>query len=328
MAQSCNLFYTARDDRQTTLHDESRLCQDRRLARELIRQAHQGGTTDHDRIAHARFNLMIVDLPGEDRRRDFVKSLPSKLETRDWEYFQRGIGNPHLAEVAPNLLETLREIVVHESKLPANLFTQGRSGHTPTMHRLAHPTYALARGYAAEILGTGAILHKRIDGLTIGHSDRLIFGAKAQTGANLTGQGTSLGVIGPDDAGRLVQETFHTSKSRTSESDLRISKPDGREIGVDFKWTGKTERALKKDEIMGALCSLRNGEVHEFHFVTNSRFSNGTRQCVEAINRELSRDTARSHTDLGRTETPILDEHQPGWRGQGAKIVLHEKAPI
>ena len=153
-------------------------------------------------------------------------------------------------------------------------------------------------------------------------------GAKAQTGADLTGEGKSLSGIGPDSAGRLVQEAFRTPKSRTSESDLRISKSNGREIGVDFKWTTQAKRDLKKGEILGALNSLRLGEVHEFHFVTNARFTDGTRRAVEAINKELDFDTRHADAELGPVEQRHLDAEQPEWRREGMKIILHEKAPV
>jgi hypothetical protein len=328
MAQSCNLYYTPKDGRQTTLHDEARLRQDRKLARDLVRQAYKGVLPDHDRIAQARFHAVIADLPLRDPRREFVSGLESRLQPSDWDYVRRGIGNAHLAEEAPNLLGSLREIVAHEGRLPANLFTQGRAGHTPTLHRLAHPTYAVARGYAAEILGTGAILRKQIDGLVVGPGDQLIFGEKAQTGAGLAGEGKTLSGIGPNEAGRLVEEALRTPKSRTSESDLRISKQDGRQIGVDFKWTSKTARDLKTDEVLGALNSILMGPVNEFHFVTNARFTDGTRRAIEAINRELDLDSRKEDAKLGSAEIAHLDEHQPDWKRPDMKIVLHEKAPI
>lgn len=328
MAQSCNLFYTPKDDRQTVLHDEIRLRQDRKLAREVLRHASQGMFLNHDRVAEARFDVMIADLNPKDNRGEFIGRLQSQLSKSDWDYVRRGIGNFHLTEQSLDLLGTLREIVARKDELPPNLFTQGRSGHTPTLHRLAHPTYEIARGYAAEILGTGAILRKQIDGLVVDSSDRLIFGAKAQTGAGFKVGGKSLDVIGPDNAGRLVKEVFVTPKSRTSESDLRISKRDGRQIGVDFKWTAQTKRALKQDEILGALNSLRLGEVHEFHFVTNATFTSGTKSFVEALNCELAADTRCQNTALGAAEVGHLDAEQSGWRREGMKIVLHEKAPI
>jgi hypothetical protein len=328
MAQSCNLFYTPKDARQTVLHDEDRLRQDRKVARELVRQAYAGVSPDREQMSRARFVAVVADLLPTDERREFAASLESRLGSTDWDYVRRGIGSPHLAELAPELLGTLRQITEHQGRLPPNLFTQGRDGHTPTMHRLAHSTYAVARGYAAEIVGTGAILNERIKGLSIGPADTLTFGEKAQTGASLAGEGRGLGVIGPDRAGKMVEEVFRTPKSRTSESDLRISKPDGREIGVDFKWTSQPRRDLKEDEVLGALNALRLGEVDEFHFVTNARFTDGTRRAVEAINRELDIDTRRADAELGAVEQRLLDADQLEWRRQGMRIVLHETAPI
>ncbi len=331
MAQSCNLFYTPKDARETRLHDPDRLRDNREAARRLIREAHSGVPVDRDRVSMARFDAMINQLSPRDEHRSFLDRLETRLAREDTAFLKKGIGNPHLEDVAPELLSALREICQHHRDLPPGLFTQGREKHTPTLHRLGHPDYPQARGFAGEILGTAAILRGRIPGLAVGPSDRLSFGEKAQTGANLTGGSGSLTVVGPDEAGKLVEEVLQTPKSATSESDLRISKPDRegvREIGVDFKWTSKEKRYLAKDELLGVLRTLDLGEVHEFHFVTNAEFGEKTKRAVEEINKELGRDARERTADLGPVERKYLDTREPGWAMAGAKIVLHEKAPI
>lgn len=140
-----------------------------------------------------------------------------------------------------------------------------------------------AFGSAYELMGTAALIGKvstPVNGgpkLCIELLDKVTFGPKSTINREMN----RLGVI-------------DLPRRRTIECDIRIGRGDllngYREIGVDFKHSKDGVRYASEDlksQVKGVERAIRHGGIHEYHFVTNGKFSESFRQVVESANKEL-----------------------------------------
>lgn len=87
------------------------------------------------------------------------------------------------------------------------------------------------------------------------------------------------------------------SPTRTTiECDLRIAHPMGfegyREIGIDFKHVSEGARHSSADlrnQVENVVEAIKEGQLHEYHFVTNREFGSGFKEVIAEANAELSR---------------------------------------
>jgi hypothetical protein len=148
-----------------------------------------------------------------------------------------------------------------------------------------------ALGSAYELMGTAALIGKvstPVNGgpkLCIELLDKVTFGPKSTINREMN----RLGVI-------------DLPTRRTIECDIRIGRADllsgYREIGVDFKHSRDGVRYASDDlksQVKGVERAIRHGEIHEYHFVTNGKFSESFRQVVESANEELK---ASGHSQI------------------------------
>ncbi len=130
-----------------------------------------------------------------------------------------------------------------------------------------------------EMIGTAALKVNPPRGLAIYSTDSLIFGAKSGTGHVL-----------PADAD---YRHVTTTGRRSVESDVLIERTSGppffeyTSIGVDFKFrsggsVGKDDNL--KEQLEGVKSALLLGELSEYHFVSNTRFSDPFINAVDEVN--------------------------------------------
>jgi hypothetical protein len=100
-----------------------------------------------------------------------------------------------------------------------------------------------------------------------------------------------------------INSSFPDGKTRVSpsrktiESDIQIGRetPHGyREIGVDFKHvkdagSKSLDRRKGRDvnQIDNVVKAIQSGDLHEYHFVTNGRFSEPFREAIDKANDDL-----------------------------------------
>lgn len=138
--------------------------------------------------------------------------------------------------------------------------------------------------YAYELLGTAALIEKEFpscngsDALKINSLDRLDFRYKLQASYN--------GI--PSD---YLKYQPHRG---TVEADLFINRKVGlndlRIIGIDFKHSiNDTYEKNDLDQLNGIKVALATGEIDEFCFVSNAKFTKKFKDNIQAINEELSK---------------------------------------
>jgi len=81
---------------------------------------------------------------------------------------------------------------------------------------------------------------------------------------------------------------------KTIECDIRIARKtltEYREIGVDFKHVkeARTKYASEdlRNQVENVVKALQQGQLHEYHFVTNGRFGDSFRHVIDATNETL-----------------------------------------
>lgn len=144
-----------------------------------------------------------------------------------------------------------------------------------------------AIGSAYEIMGTVALGQNASNAGNTKHkapplrinvgADHVVFGVKSYVNSSFPDGKTA---VSPD--------------RKTIESDIRIGRKtmEGyREIGVDFKHVKDAgSKSIKKDDrnqIRNVAKIIQSGELHEFHFVSNGRFSKGFKEAIDEVNNEL-----------------------------------------
>ena len=96
------------------------------------------------------------------------------------------------------------------------------------------------------------------------------------------------------------RETVPPSDRKTIEADLLIHRriyqdnqwKDSLEIGVDFKHVrdGGVSHQKLEAEIEGIKTVIKTGQIHEFHFVTNGKFSKAQINAIHEANEVLQQD--------------------------------------
>lgn len=147
-----------------------------------------------------------------------------------------------------------------------------------------------AIGSAYELMGTAALGKKTSTAINTKHSapslrinmgkDHVVFGAKSHINSSY-----------PDEKTPVLRTR------KTIESDIQIGRktPDGyREIGIDFKHVKEAgTKGLDKrkgrdvNQIENVAKAIQSGDLHEYHFVTNGRFSKPFKEAVDKVNDEL-----------------------------------------
>lgn len=147
-----------------------------------------------------------------------------------------------------------------------------------------------AIGSAYELMGTAALGQKTSTATNTKHAapdlrinvgkDHVAFGVKSHINSSF-----------PDGKTRV------SPTRKTIESDIHIGRktPDGyREIGVDFKHvkdagSKSLDRRTGRDvnQIENVAKALQTGDLHEYHFVTNGRFSEPFKEAIDKANDEL-----------------------------------------
>jgi len=158
-----------------------------------------------------------------------------------------------------------------------------RAGAIDDSGKLGHRTKGDA--FAYELLGTGTLI-------SIGSI------------ASDTGQGLKIdGATDRVDLGIKLQASFAGTETvlpgqprrGTVEADLFISRSahflsDTKYIGVDFKHSrsgGTYSGEIETEQLKGIKVAIKTGQIDEFHFVTNGRFSQSVKDHVAELNDEL-----------------------------------------
>ena len=153
-------------------------------------------------------------------------------------------------------------------------------GATGLVNGLRHPTRGDALAY--EILATAALMEKEFpsvgapENLRIYPTDRADYHIKLEASYK-----------------HVPLEYLDQPKRGTVEADLFVHRPRGpfetdKIIGVDFKHSrGNVYDNYDLEQLKGIRVALQAGEIHEFCFVSNVAFSQGFKDRIEAVNKEL-----------------------------------------
>lgn len=222
-----------------------------------------------------------------------------------------GLGNTALSEtMAAALPGALDAILRHTFRAPG-LFAGVREGESSWISNLKNTSPGKADGIAYEVLATATLLgrwatNKTGATLKIHSTDSLAFGAKQQ------GWYGRPGPIAVQDGPR--RSVFYQPSRKSVEADLLIRRPHAfsyEEIGIDFKHSQDGRPSDVPDsEIEGAWTALRTGELAEFHFVSNTKFSTRTRDKVGEVNRQIG----SQNREGGQQCTPIELFEDFDWR--------------
>lgn len=271
MAEGCNLFLSEKDYREIV---ESRLSHEQvGEVAESVRTTLEGSAEEMARKmiyplaephhpAHKVFSAYVLrNVAGNESIPDrYKQELPRAVAA--------------IARITPDALGLAR---------PATNWGPGAQA-VDQPGKLGHKTRGAA--FAYEVLGTAALITgeskaaNRPATLRIHSTDRLDLGIKLQASY-------------PGTANELPSQP----RRCTVEADLFISRPasplegGGKNIGVDFKHaldSGTYSGMISDSQIAGIRVALQTGEIQEFHFVTNGKFSSSVRQAIEQANHELS----------------------------------------
>jgi hypothetical protein len=167
--------------------------------------------------------------------------------------------------------------------LLSQLTDRGQRGATGSRAKLGNRGNT-GIGTAYELMGTAALINKAswplnsAPRLSISNvTDMISFGEKSYINSHLD-----------------KNDVLHKPTRKTIESDLKILRktPDGiREIGVDFKHRkemGTTNSSKDfRNQVDNVVKAMQHGELHEFHFVTNGKFSGPYKECIDKANQIL-----------------------------------------
>lgn len=181
---------------------------------------------------------------------------------------------------------TVLRMCPHAGGLARELTLRGQRGATGSASKLGSQSNA-GVGAAYEIMGAAALANGGSRAVNSGAptlhinvgSDIVTFGDKAFINGR------------PGNSGEWISPT-----RGTIECDVRIgrSTPYGfREIGIDFKHSSENgsrhSSADLKNQVENVVEAIRDGQLHEYHFVTNGSFGSGFKEVVAQANTELSR---------------------------------------
>jgi hypothetical protein len=200
--------------------------------------------------------------------------------------FIRGMANPHLSDRLAGAIPGALERIHRHCSSVHGLFEPARANATAWVTTLTYRGKGQADGYAYEVVAAARIIDhpprsRQNRPLHLNVASLLIFGQKQQAS-----YGNAREIVIHDERGTSV---INQPKRRRIEADLTIVQPDGREIGIDFKHTsvgGKSE--VKESQLEGARIALITGEIHEFHFASNTAFTAGTLDHVAKANRQIA----------------------------------------
>jgi hypothetical protein len=115
-------------------------------------------------------------------------------------------------------------------------------------------------------------------------------------------------------------QVLSTVKKNTIESDILIQRSRGPFngfdiIGIDAKYTkDSTYNKLSDRQLDGVKSSLLNGELSEFHFVTNAHFTEKFKERIDTANREIiieamyrNKDIYAGISEITNTERQSID---------------------
>ncbi len=160
-----------------------------------------------------------------------------------------------------------------------------------------------AKGSGYELIMAAEVRQNHINGLTVNAADKISFGQKAQA-----------------SIGRTPIAGWGSDKV-TCEADQLITRPDGTNVAVDFKYrSGRL--TLTEKELTAFAAAIRSGEWDEVHFVTNAKFQAATVRLVDELNARLEAEDR----DLGqefRFEDLTPEEKDALIREAPPRIILH-----
>lgn len=233
-----------------------------------------------------------------------MDTIGERFQTAAWRLLQeqnseagavlRSLGRPELSrhpELGSDLLKAIDIVLTEHKEIP------GLKGRLPkqrgvdpgswleelgSKYRITGPIY--------EMIGTAALVQGVCKGLEVFPLDSIAFGGKFPAG---------YACLPDDKAYSAMKGTGRTS----IEADLLIYRPPGppwftsTTIGVDFKYRGSGLCSRSKDleaQVAGVVAALLEGNLDQFHFVSNTGFSKGFADLIDEANTTLS--SAHAHT--------------------------------
>ena len=170
------------------------------------------------------------------------------------------------------------EISPHGGGIVKELTLRGQRGASGSLGKLGNKGNA-GIGYAYEFMGTAALSHDVSSPRNSGAPSLFI-----EPGIHSVAFGD-----------KVLLDRRHLSSSsglkRGIERDISIYDPrNGREIGVDFKHTESTKHssATDKAQIEAVVQAIKEGQIDEYHFVTNRTFGKGFMRDIEVANAVLA----------------------------------------
>lgn len=257
------------------------------------RQLAAGITTP--RSSNARSPAESVENISAARSAPFVRDaldnpkhfMHDKMSSRLIEYVRgnQQIGSAYRNQLPKDIAEVLR-VTPNALGLVNRAYYRGQKQPLASQSKLGRGT-----GYVYEIMGTAALIRQTSQPANKGGRPLSI-----QPGVDRVDHGIKLQGRYFDDRRELYQSR------KTIEADIIIKRPGTADIAVDFKHakdggsvsdkdgreaTKRGESALAT-QLFGIKGALQTGEIEEFHFATNGRFSDAFRDAVSNTNRELA----------------------------------------
>lgn len=199
-----------------------------------------------------------------------------KSKAVDEMMLMRGLGNINLrsdyALMLPEILSELHEKFNHLDGLFKPPPKYRGKWATSWISDLSNRGKGVADGIAYEVLAGRRVLLEDSLNLNIQKSDHCSFCSKLQASY----PGSELYLKNQPDR-------------NTVESDLQIFVAEKAwEVGIDFKHTsGRRVIRLSKSQLDGLGTALRTGEIDQFWFITNSKFSKNSLKSIHLLNQDL-----------------------------------------
>lgn len=276
MSEGCNLIFTEKDLQQV----EKSLIVEKpsergQKARNILNGRLRNNVDDLIKILSLPPDPLI-GLTGDERYK-VVKELLI-------DSFGRGKVYSDQESKLPSALKTLLKF----QKDPSGLFDAPPKQRGPGAEPMKHPY---------ELLSTSAIIQKGKQGVTsslgtklkIYPTDRIDFGAKYP-----------------------ARYALQTKKIGTIEADTIIERKSGLEIkkiGIDAKYTKSNSYGSVSHlsrQLDGIQHCFRDGNLHEFHFVTNKQFSPKFKEMVAQKNIDVFKDRMEKDANIRRESAKYL----------------------
>lgn len=266
MPGGCNLYETEGDHKQIW----------RSLSKGLQADVSKEVKRDKKAMIEAATSGKILQIMQDSNK-------PGHKALREYLYEKIAGGEPISESYKRELPDAVAKIIKHTPDI-MGLFKptikERGKGATGLIKSLHHKTRGDA--FAYELLGTAALIDEEFhaatnnaDTLRIRDTDRIDYHLKLQ--ASYKG----------------VPTKYLDQPNRgTVEADLFINRPVGlnnlKVIGVDFKHSRESEyHSYDINQLKGIKVALQTGEIDEFCFVSNVKFSQTFKDKIEAINSEL-----------------------------------------